>query len=125
MAEQGTMLLVNALIRLQGDGFPYPGGVHIDKATQSGMLMSISCRRRLRCEFDFSFSGLKTAVINLIQCRTKGHTINKSNLAASLQKRFLKFLLKKQLVLQRLGYKTIALAGEFHIQVSEALCKGL
>ena len=87
-------------------GFPYPGGVHIDKATQSGNADEYKLPRPKveGCEFDFSFSGLKTAVINLIHnAEQKGHTINKSNLAASLQKTISEILTEKQLVLQKAG----------------------
>lgn len=95
-------------------GFPYPGGVHIDKAARSGDPK----RYRLPIPktenpYDFSFSGLKTAVINLVHnAEQKGEKIGVNDLAASFQRtvcdiltsRFIKAALDN-------GYKTLALAG--------------
>lgn len=95
-------------------GFPYPGGVHIDKAARSGDPK----RYRLPIPktenpYDFSFSGLKTAVINLVHnAEQKGEKIGVNDLAASFQRtvcdiltsRFIKAALDN-------GYKTVALAG--------------
>lgn len=95
-------------------GFPYPGGVHIDKAAKSGDPK----RYRLPIPktenpYDFSFSGLKTAVINLVHnAEQKGEKIGVNDLAASFQRtvcdiltsRFIKAALDN-------GYKTVALAG--------------
>ncbi len=96
-------------------GFPYPGGVHIDKAAQNGDTSEYKLPHPKveGCEFDFSFSGLKTAVINLIHnSEQKGHTINRENLSASLQETISEILTEKTIgVAKKLGYKTIALAG--------------
>ena len=55
-------------------GFPYPGGVFLDRAAQEGDPFAYSLPRP-RVEgspYDFSFSGLKTAVVNLLQRGPKG-----------------------------------------------------
>lgn len=95
-------------------GFPYPGGVHIDKAAKLGD----SARYKLPVPktenpYDFSFSGLKTAVINLVHnAEQKGDEINKNDLAASFQHTVCTILTSKfiKAALDN-GYKTIALAG--------------
>ena len=96
-------------------GFPYPGGIHIDKAAKNGDASEYKLPHPKveGSEFDFSFSGLKTAVINLIHnSEQKGYTINKENLSASLQKTISEILTEKTIgVAKKLGYKTIALAG--------------
>ena len=69
-------------------GFPYPGGIHIDRAAQLGDKSAyVLPRPRVTgCEYDFSFSGLKTAVINLLHnAEQKGKEINKNDLSAALQ----------------------------------------
>ena len=95
-------------------GFPYPGGIHVDKAAKLGD----SKRYKLPVPktenpYDFSFSGLKTAVINLVHnAEQKGETIDVNDLAASFQhtvcdiltSRFIKAAMDN-------GYKTVALAG--------------
>ncbi|CAD2080169.1 tRNA N6-adenosine threonylcarbamoyltransferase [Jeotgalicoccus aerolatus] len=66
---------------------PYPGGPHIDKLAQTGQ-DTFNFPRGLMKEktFDFSFSGLKSAVINkLHNYRQKGEEINKNDVAASFQ----------------------------------------
>ena len=49
-------------------GFPYPGGMHIDNASKIGYNLSynLPSPKVTGSEFDFSFSGLKTAVINIV-----------------------------------------------------------
>jgi N6-L-threonylcarbamoyladenine synthase len=52
-------------------GLPYPGGAHIDRLARGGNPKSVSLPRGLskrpRDEFDFSFSGLKTAVLHYVK----------------------------------------------------------
>lgn len=67
---------------------PYPGGPHIDELSKSGNGNAIAFPRALRGQtgFDFSFSGLKSAVLNYInQARQRGDSINNNDLAASFQ----------------------------------------
>lgn len=96
-------------------GFPYPGGVHIDKASKLGNCNAyiLPHPKVTGSEFDFSFSGLKTAVINLVHnSEQKGIEINKNDLAASFQKTICEILVEKTIkAANSLGYKTIAVAG--------------
>ena len=96
-------------------GFPYPGGVHIDKAAQSGNPYAYSFPRpRVSgSEYDFSFSGLKTAVINLIHnASQKGEEINREDVAASLQRTVSEILAERTLAAAKAyGYKRVAVAG--------------
>ncbi len=69
-------------------GLPYPGGVHLDKLSKEGNPLAFSLPRP-RVEgspYDFSFSGLKTAVLNLLHnAAQKGETVPAADLAASFQ----------------------------------------
>lgn len=74
-------------------GLPFPGGPHIDRAARSGSSVAIdfprglSSRRDLeRHRFDFSFSGLKTAVARWVQAREDaGEPVPVADVAASFQ----------------------------------------
>lgn len=96
-------------------GFPYPGGVHIDKASQTGDPYSFKLPHPVVAgsEFDFSFSGLKTSVINMLHhADQKGETIDKNNLSASIQSAISEIITDKTIhAAESLGYKKIALAG--------------
>ncbi|MBR2283582.1 MAG: tRNA (adenosine(37)-N6)-threonylcarbamoyltransferase complex transferase subunit TsaD [Ruminococcus sp.] len=96
-------------------GFPYPGGVHVDNAAQSGDPTAFRLPRPVVAgsEFDFSFSGLKTNVINLIHnSEQKGIVLNKNDLSASIQHTIAEILTEKTIsAAQALGYEKIALAG--------------
>lgn len=70
-------------------GLGYPGGPKIDKEARLGDPESIAFpRAKVReNEYDFSFSGLKSAVLNYLNsCGMKGETVNRANVAASFQK---------------------------------------
>ena len=96
-------------------GFPYPGGVHIDKASALGNpeTYNLPVPRVAGSEYDFSFSGLKTAVVNMVHnASQKGETINVNDMAASVQNRISEILVSKTIAASRdLGYKKIVLAG--------------
>lgn len=96
-------------------GFPYPGGVHIDKAAQTGNADAFRLPRPVVAgnEFDFSFSGLKTSVINMLHnAEQKGVELNKNDLSASLQSTISQILTNHTIrAAQALGYEKIALAG--------------
>lgn len=96
-------------------GFSYPGGVHIDKYAQSGDPNAFKLPHPVVAgsEFDFSFSGLKTSVINMLHhAEQKGETIDKHNLSASIQNAISEIITDKtMLAAESLGYKKIALAG--------------
>ena len=68
-------------------GFPYPGGVYIDKASKLGEPTKYKLPKPHTANpYDFSFSGLKTAVINLIHnAEQKGEEIDVNSLAACFQ----------------------------------------
>lgn len=96
-------------------GFCYPGGVQIDKAAQLGNpeAYKLPHPKINGSEYDFSFSGLKTAVINTAHnAAQKGVEINKNDMAASFQKTISEILVSKTMLAARdFGYKTVALAG--------------
>lgn len=96
-------------------GFSYPGGIHIDHASQNGDFTAYKLPhpKVAGSEYDFSFSGLKTAVINLLHnSQQKGIEVNREDLSASLQSRISEILCEKtMLAAEHLGYKTIAIAG--------------
>lgn len=96
-------------------GFPYPGGIEIDKAAQNGDPKAYKLPRpRVEgSEYDMSFSGLKTAVLNLLNnSLQKGIEINKTDLCASFQLAVCDILSDKlMLAAKNYGYNTIVLAG--------------
>jgi len=96
-------------------GYPYPGGVQIDKAAQSGDAKKYKLPRPrvAGSELDCSFSGLKTAVINTVHHADQtGDQIDAPSMAASLQKTVSDILTEKtELAAQKTGYTTIAMAG--------------
>lgn len=96
-------------------GYPYPGGVHIDRAAAAGDPDSykLPAPRVTGGEFDFSFSGLKTAVVNIVHnCEQRGESIDREGLAASFQKTAAGLLVSRTIAAAvKYGYKTIALAG--------------
>lgn len=69
-------------------GLPYPGGIHLDRLAADGDPQAYKLPRP-RVEgspYDFSFSGLKTAVINLLHnAQQKGEAVCLPDLAASFQ----------------------------------------
>lgn len=95
-------------------GFPYPGGVHLDNAAKTGDYKRYKLPiPKTDNPYDFSFSGLKTAVINLVHNNEqKGEKINVNDLAASFQHTVCEILVSKfiKAALDN-NYKTIALAG--------------
>ena len=95
-------------------GFPYPGGIHIDKNARLGTLGNyVLPKPKVANPYDFSFSGLKTAVINLIHnSEQKGLPVNVQDLSADFQKTVCDILTKKFLMaIQEYGYKTAVICG--------------
>jgi len=83
-------------------GLPFPGGPHIDRAAADGSLTidfprGLSSRRDLeRHRFDFSFSGLKTAVARWVQAQEDaGEPVPVSDVARSFQEAVCDVLTKK------------------------------
>ncbi len=96
-------------------GFPYPGGKYIDEAAKQGdkNAYKFPHPKLSGNEYDFSFSGIKTAVINLVHNTSqKGEEIKKEDVAASFQKTVSDILVEKLMAAAKaLGYTEIALAG--------------
>ena len=69
-------------------GMPYPGGIALDKVAEDGDPFAFKLPRPTvsGSQYDFSFSGLKTAVINLIHnSAQKGIELNKADVCASFR----------------------------------------
>ena len=95
-------------------GIGYPGGPVIDKLAKEGEETYDLPRVMLEADsYDFSFSGLKTAVLNeLNQAKQKGEEIRVADMAASFQAAVIDVLVEKSFRLAKeLGEKTIVLAG--------------
>lgn len=75
-------------------GLEYPGGVSIDRISPNGDENAfVFTRPKLSTPYDFSFSGLKTAVINTVHnAEQKGEKIDVASLAASFQKAVVDYL---------------------------------
>ena len=90
-------------------GLGYPGGPKVDKLAKEGNPNAIELPKTHFDNLDFSFSGIKTAVINL---HHKNPDVNKSDLCASFEKTVTEILLENaEKALKQTGLKTIALAG--------------
>lgn len=88
--------------------FGYPGGPKIDKLAKEGK-PTIELPKSHMDNLDFSFSGIKTAVINL---HHKNPDVNKADLCISFEKTITEELIENTLkATKQLGVKTIALAG--------------
>ena len=89
-------------------GLGYPGGPKIDKLAKEGEA-NIELPKTHIDGLDFSFSGIKTAIINL---HHKNPDINKADLCASFEKYVTEILINNAIKASKeLGIKTIALAG--------------
>jgi len=84
-------------------GLPFPGGPHIDREARSGSSVAIAFPRGLttgrdleRHRFDFSFSGLKTAVARWVQAKERsGEPVPVADVAASFQEAVVDVLTRK------------------------------
>lgn len=96
-------------------GLGYPGGPKIDKVSKEGNPDAIHFPRAKveDGEYDFSFSGLKSAVLNYLnQCEMKGETIVVPDVAASFQKAVIDVLVEHSMdAVKRYGLKKFAIAG--------------
>lgn len=89
-------------------GLGYPGGPKVDKLAKEGTAC-IELPKTHMEGLDFSFSGVKTAIINL---HHKNLEIDKANLCASFEKYVTDILLENAIkAAKQIGTKTIALAG--------------
>ena len=89
-------------------GLGYPGGPKIDKMAQNG-ISNIELPKTHIGGLDFSFSGIKTAIINL---HHKNPDVNKENLCASFEKAITEMLMEKvKMAIDKTNIKKIVLAG--------------
>ena len=96
-------------------GMPYPGGIHLDRLAESGDDRAFRLPRPTvdGAPLDFSFSGLKTAVINILHnAKQKGETISTADLAASYRKVVVDCLVKNFLrAADEPGHQKLVIAG--------------
>lgn len=96
-------------------GLGYPGGPKIDKVSGQGNPDAIHFPRAKVEEsvYDFSFSGLKSAVLNYLNsCQMKGETINQADVAASFQKAVVDVLVEHSMAaIREYGFTKFAIAG--------------
>lgn len=96
-------------------GLGYPGGPKIDKVAKEGNPDAIHFPRAKVGDsvYDFSFSGLKSAVLNYLNsCEMKGEAICVPDVAASFQKAVVDVLVEHSMdAVQKYGYSKFAIAG--------------
>lgn len=96
-------------------GLPYPGGKPIDQLSQGGddNKYQFPIAHVDGNPYDMSFSGLKTAVINLVHnAQQKGEELDRAGLAASFTKAVSDSLVPRTMMAAKeLGYKKIVVAG--------------
>ena len=101
-------------------GLPFPGGPHVDRAARSGSSVAIDFPRGLtsgrdleRHRFDFSFSGLKTAVARWVEARERsGEPVPVADVAASFQEAVCDVLSRKAVdAAGRHGFDDILMGG--------------
>ncbi len=95
-------------------GLPYPGGPNIEKLAKSGN-NTVILPKMLKSDggYDFSYSGLKTAVINYVHTKEqKGEEFSRADVACSFQHAALDVLIEKSVrAAKEYGLKTIAAGG--------------
>lgn len=96
-------------------GLGYPGGPKIDKVSREGNPDAVHFPRAKVGDsaYDFSFSGLKSAVLNYLNsCRMKGEEINTADVAASFQKAVVDVLVEHSMdAVSKYHYNKFAIAG--------------
>ena len=96
-------------------GMSYPGGIHLDKAAQNGndTAFKLPHPKVEGSPYDFSFSGLKTAVINLIHnASQKGVELTVNDLSASFRKAVVDSLMTNFIrAAEDTGHTKLVLAG--------------
>lgn len=96
-------------------GLGYPGGPKIDKLSKEGNPDAIAFPRAkvAESEYDFSFSGLKSAVLNYLNsCQMKGEEVNQADVAASFQKAVIDVLVDHSIhAVKEFGFDKFAIAG--------------
>lgn len=96
-------------------GLGYPGGPKIDKLSKEGNADAIVFpKARIEdAPYDFSFSGVKSSVLNYINgCKMKGEEYNQADIAASFQKAVTEVLVGNAMhAVKEYGYNKLAIAG--------------
>ena len=96
-------------------GLGYPGGPKIDKLAKEGNADAIAFPKAHVAEapYDFSFSGLKSAVLNYLNgCRMRGEEICQADVAASFQKAVVEVLVEHAMMaVKEYGFDKLAIAG--------------
>ena len=94
-------------------GLPYPGGPRLDKLAQEGNPYAFQLPEAKVGEFDFSFSGLKTAASRLVKTlKASGEEFPLNDVCASFQECVSSTLLKKvRHALEVKGYNQVVIAG--------------
>lgn len=94
-------------------GLPYPGGPLLDKMAKEGNKYAYKLPEAKVEGYDFSFSGLKTAVLRLVQqIKKESEELPTADICASFQECVSETLLKKvKRATEEKGYKQIVLAG--------------
>lgn len=96
-------------------GLGYPGGPKIDKVSKEGNPDAIEFPRAHMGDtpYDFSFSGVKSAVLNYLNgCKMKGETWNQADVAASFQKAVTDVLVANSMqAVKECGLRKFAIAG--------------
>lgn len=94
---------------------PYPGGPHIDRLARQGNPEAINFPRALSSKdsFEFSFSGLKSAVLNYLNSAAqRGEEVNQANVSASFQAAVIEVLVNKAMQAVKVcGVNRLVLAG--------------
>ena len=92
-------------------GLPYPGGPKLDKLAQEGNPFAFKLPEAKVEGYNFSFSGLKTAVLRLVKS-FDGKELPVNDICASFQECVSATLLKKvKRALEERGYRQVVLAG--------------
>ena len=92
-------------------GLPYPGGPLLDKLAKEGDPNAFKLPEAKVDGYNFSFSGLKTAVLRLVKS-FDGQTLPTNDICASFQECVSSTLLKKvKKALEETGYKQVVIAG--------------
>ena len=97
-------------------GLSYPGGPNVERLATTGennIVLPKMLKNYNGGKYDFSYSGLKTAVINYVHTQeSRGEVVNKADVAASFQHSAVDVLVEKALLAAKeTGYKTITISG--------------
>lgn len=96
-------------------GLGYPGGPKIDKLSKEGNEEAIRFPKAHVADapYDFSFSGLKSAVLNYLNgCKMKGEMVAEADVAASFQKAVIDVLVEHSMMaVKEFGFDRFAIAG--------------